>query len=76
MQPAVYCDLFPTHARYSGIAFAREITGAVVLGPLPLLTTAMLGWFAGAVWPIAGLTTLLCLITPIAVLAARPEGVA
>jgi MHS family shikimate/dehydroshikimate transporter-like MFS transporter len=71
VQPAFYCDLFPTRVRYSGIAFSREITGAFVLGPLPLLTTAMLGWFAGAVWPVAGLTAFLCLITLVSVLAAR-----
>jgi MFS transporter, MHS family, shikimate and dehydroshikimate transport protein len=76
VQPSFYCDLFPAEVRYSAIAFAREVTGAVVLGPLPLLATALLGWSDGEVWPIAGLTAVLSLITLICVaLAPAPRGI-
>jgi MFS family permease len=72
VQPSFYCDLFPPEVRYSAIAFAREVTGAIVLGPLPLVATALLGWSNGDVWPIAALTCVLSLITLICVALAPP----
>ncbi|MFG1383871.1 MFS transporter [Xanthobacter versatilis] len=68
VQPAFYADMFPPRVRYSAIAFAREVTGALVLGPLPLLATAMLGWWNGAVWPVAALACGLNLLTLVAIL--------
>ncbi len=68
VQPAFYADMFPPRVRYSAIAFAREVTGALVLGPLPLLATAMLGWWNGAVWPVAALACGLSLLTLVAIL--------
>lgn len=67
VQPAFYCDIFPTEVRYSAIAFAREVTGAIFVGPLPLLATALVGWY-DSVWPVAMITALYCLITLASVL--------
>jgi len=69
VQPAFYCDLFPANVRYSAIAFAREVTGAIALGPLPLIATAMLGWSSG-VLPVALLTAGFALVTLISVILA------
>jgi MHS family shikimate/dehydroshikimate transporter-like MFS transporter len=73
VQPAFYCDLFPARVRYSAIAFAREVTGALILGPLPLVATALLGWSGGQVWPIVALTCGLSLVTLVCVWWA-PQG--
>jgi len=67
VQPAFYCDIFPTEVRYSAIAFAREVTGAIFVGPLPLVATALVGWY-NSVWPVAVITALYCLITLASVL--------
>ena len=48
VQPSFYCDLFPPTVRCSAIAFAREVTGAVVLGSLPLVATALLSQYNGS----------------------------
>lgn len=69
VQPAFYCDIFPTEVRYSAIAFAREVTGALFVGPLPLVATAVVGWY-GSVWPVALITALYCVITLVSVLCA------
>lgn len=69
VQPAFYCDIFPTEVRYSAIAFAREVTGAIFVGPLPLIATALVGWY-GSAWPVALITALYCVITLISVLCA------
>ncbi|WP_161662586.1 MULTISPECIES: MFS transporter [Brucella] len=67
VQPSFYCDIFPTEVRYSAIAFAREVTGALFVGPLPLLATALVSWYDSA-WPVAVITALYCLITTVSVL--------
>jgi MFS family permease len=67
VQPAFYCDIFPTEVRYSAIAFAREVTGALLVGPLPLVATALVTAY-DLVWPIAVITALYCLITMVSVL--------
>lgn len=51
-QAAFLTELFPPSVRYTGVAFAREITGAILGGAAPLIATAL---FAGTRhwWPIA-----------------------
>ena len=68
VQPAFYCDIFPAQVRYSAIAFAREVTGAILVGPLPLLATAMTSWFGDTIWPIALMTSLYSVVTLLSVL--------
>jgi hypothetical protein len=58
--------LFPVQIRYTGIAVAREITGAVIAGPLPLVATALLAW-AHAPWPVSLLVIFYGLVTALAV---------
>jgi MFS family permease len=78
-QPGFYIQLFPVQIRYTGIALAREITGAVIAGPLPLVATALLAW-AHAPWPVAMLVILYGLVTAASVYMApigdpaRPEA--
>jgi MFS family permease len=72
VQPAFYTELFETRLRYSGIALAREVTGALVGGPLPLVATAFVAGVGGAWWPVAAIMVVLALVTVVAVLAAPP----
>lgn len=53
-QGSFYAELFDTRSRYSGIAFVREVTGALIGGPTPFLATALLAVASGSPWPIAG----------------------
>jgi MFS family permease len=82
VQPAFYCDIFPVQVRYSAIAFAREVTGAILVGPLPLVATALVSHFGDTVWPVAVLTAAYCAITALSVflapraIAADSEGAA
>ncbi len=64
-QPAFFSELFETRVRYSGIAFAREVT-AVLGGASPLIATALLA--AGAVWGIGAFLAGMCAVTVISVL--------
>ena len=70
VQPAFYTELFEVRLRYSGIALARETTGALIGGPLPLVATAAVAAAGGSWWPVAALMILYNGITVIAMLLA------
>lgn len=53
VQASFYTELFPPRVRFSGIATAREVTGALIGGPLPLVATALVVLAGGSTWPVA-----------------------
>jgi len=53
VQASFYTELFPPRVRFSGIATAREVTGALVGGPLPLVATALVVVAGGSTWLVA-----------------------
>jgi MFS family permease len=75
VQPSFYTELFDVRLRYSGIALARETTGALVGGPLPLVATAAVAAAGGGWWPVALIMVLLSLVTVVAMLLAPPPAV-
>jgi MHS family shikimate/dehydroshikimate transporter-like MFS transporter len=75
VQPDFYTELFETRLRFSGIAMARETTGALVGGPLPLVATAAVAAAAGAWWPVALLMIALSLVTALSVIVAPAPAV-
>jgi MFS transporter, MHS family, shikimate and dehydroshikimate transport protein len=74
VQPVFYTELFETRLRFSGIALAREATGALVGGPLPFVATTAVA-AAGGWWPVAVLMIVLVLITALAVVMAPAPAV-
>jgi MFS family permease len=66
-QPAFYTELFDPRVRYTGIAVARETTGALVGGPTPLVATALVAAAGGAPWPVALMIVAMAAVTAIAV---------
>ncbi|MBN3850567.1 MHS family MFS transporter [Paraburkholderia sp. Ac-20342] len=70
VQPAYYRELFPVEVRYSGISVAREVTGSLVAGPLPLVATALIASTSGQTWPLASLVIGLAGLTAISILCA------
>jgi MFS family permease len=61
---ALLTDLFPSRLRYSGVALAYNISGALS-GFLPLIATALLASSHNAVWAPAGLLVVVSLITAV-----------
>lgn len=50
---AFYSELFDTRIRYTGLVFAREVSGAVVGGFTPLISTLLVLWSGGSSWPVS-----------------------
>jgi MFS family permease len=50
---AFYSELFDTRIRYTGLIFAREVSGAIVGGFTPLFATSLTLWSGGSSWPVS-----------------------
>lgn len=50
---AFYSELFDTRIRYTGLVFAREVSGSIVGGFTPLVATSLVLWGGGQSWPVS-----------------------
>lgn len=69
-QPAIMAEMFPTRMRYSGVSLGYQVTSIVAGSLAPIIAVALLSRFSSSV-PIAWYLAGSCLITVIAVIAAR-----
>lgn len=49
--PAMYCELFPTAVRYSGISIGYQMASILLAGFMPALASALVLW-SGGTWPV------------------------
>lgn len=66
-QGAFLTELFPVSVRFSGIALARELNGAIVAGLSPLIAAALLQAGNGSIVMPAGYLALCCLSSAVAI---------
>lgn len=66
-QGAFLTELFPVSIRFSGIALARELNGAIVAGLSPLIAAALLQAGNGSIVMPAGYLALCCLSSAVAI---------
>lgn len=52
-QAAYYSELFPAAFRFSGFALGREIPGAVLAGPAPVISVGLVSLAGGSPWLLA-----------------------
>ena len=51
-QPALYCELFPTAVRYTGISVGYQMAAVLLSSFTPALASALVVFSGGALWPI------------------------
>ncbi|MEV0538469.1 MFS transporter [Nocardia salmonicida] len=51
-QPAMYCELFPTAVRYSGISVGYQMASILLSSFTPALAAALLLWSGDSLWPV------------------------
>ena len=68
---AFYSELFDTRIRYTGLVFAREVSGSIVGGFTPLIATSLVLWSGGQSWPVSIYMVVTVLIPLICVYLAR-----
>lgn len=69
-QPAIMAEMFPTRMRYSGVSLGYQVTSIVAGSLAPIIAVWLLNKFDSAV-PIAWYLAAACVVTVIAVVAAR-----
>ncbi len=66
-QAAYFAELFTGGARFTGLAFSRELAGAVSAGTTPLIAVALVAVTGGATWAVALFIIVACALGAIAV---------
>lgn len=64
--------LFKVEYRSSGLFSSRELQGALIAGPAPLIATALLAALGGQPWLVVGLVVVSQLLTLVGLLLGRP----
>ncbi|GAA1390033.1 MFS transporter [Luteococcus peritonei] len=67
-------NLFPTRYRFTGVAAARELNGALVAGPTPLIATALIQKAHGGIGPVSAFVALAALCTFASIFVAGHSG--
>jgi hypothetical protein len=52
-QAAYFSELFTGRARFTGLAFSREVAGALTAGTTPLIAVALVAVAGGSSWPVS-----------------------
>ena len=66
-QAAYFAELFTGGARFTGLAFSREVAGAVSAGTTPLIAVALVAATGGATWAVSLFIVAACVVGAIAV---------
>lgn len=66
-QAAYFAELFTGGARFTGLAFSRELAGAVSAGTTPLIAVALVAVTGGATWAVALFIIVACALGAVAV---------
>lgn len=67
-QAAYFAELFTGGARFTGLAFSRELAGAVSAGTTPLIAVALVASTGGATWAVSLFVIAACTIGALAVI--------
>ncbi|GAA4558096.1 MFS transporter [Pseudonocardia xishanensis] len=65
--PGIFVNIFPTEVRHTGIAFTKELSGAIAAGTTPLVGAALVLYGHGTPWWVAAYVAAWCLIGVLAV---------
>ena len=69
-QPAIMAEMFPTRMRYSGVSLGYQVTSIFAGSLAPIIATSLLAQYGSSV-PVAIYVAVACVITLVAVWAAR-----
>jgi metabolite-proton symporter len=65
--PALYCEMFPTAVRYSGISIGYQMASILLASFTPALASAMVMWGDGELWMVIGFAIVSTLIAMVAI---------
>ncbi|WP_432512718.1 MFS transporter [Kineococcus sp. SYSU DK001] len=70
--PALYCEMFPTAVRYSGIFIGYQMASILLASFAPALAAALVLWAGGGLWAVA-VFAIACTLVAIVAISAAPD---
>lgn len=64
-EAALFCELFDTEVRYSGVSFVYQFSGIFASGLTPLIASALLDLGGKTLWPLSGYTIAVAVISAV-----------
>ncbi|MFZ3555778.1 MFS transporter [Streptomyces sp. BH055] len=65
--PALYCEMFPTAVRYSGISIGYQMASILLASFTPALAGAMVLWADGSLWMVIAFAVVTTVISMVAI---------
>ncbi|HET6605255.1 MAG TPA: MFS transporter [Rhodopila sp.] len=65
-EAALFCELFDTRVRYTGVSLVYQFGAIIFLAPVPILATLLVAWNGNRPWYLATYLLIACIISAIA----------
>lgn len=65
-EAALFCELFATSVRYTGVSLVYQFGAIIFLAPVPILATLLVTWNGGQPWYLATYLLIGCIVSAIA----------
>jgi hypothetical protein len=62
-EAALFCELFATPVRYTGVSLVYQFGAIIFLAPVPILATLLVTWNGGQPWYLATYLLIGCIIS-------------
>ncbi|HYZ24134.1 MAG TPA: hypothetical protein VE690_18445 [Rhodopila sp.] len=65
-EAALFCELFDTPVRYTGVSLVYQFGAIIFLAPVPILATLLVAWNGNQPWYLGGYLLVGCVVSAIA----------
>jgi MFS family permease len=65
-EAALFCELFPTTVRYTGVSLVYQFGAIIFLAPVPILAALLVAWNGNQPWYLATYLLIGCIVSAIA----------
>ena len=65
-EAALFCELFDTPVRYTGVSLVYQFGSIIFLAPVPIVATLLVRWNDNQPWYLAGYLLLACIVSAVA----------
>jgi MFS transporter, MHS family, shikimate and dehydroshikimate transport protein len=65
-EAALFCELFDTPVRYTGVSLVYQFGSIIFLAPVPIVATLLVRWNENQPWYLAGYLLLACTVSAVA----------
>lgn len=71
-EAALFCELFDTCVRYTGVSLVYQIGAIIFFAPIPILAALLVAWNGNRPWWLATYILFACIVSALSATAMRP----